>query len=43
MIRPDVVILVNVGEQAEQAAFSIAEQLRNANISSDIACRRRQF
>ena len=28
---PDV-YLVNVGEQAEQAAFSIAEQLRNANI-----------
>lgn len=29
---PDV-YLVNVGEQAEAAAFSIAEQLRNANIS----------
>lgn len=28
---PDV-YLVNVGEQAEKAAFSIAEQLRNANI-----------
>lgn len=28
---PDV-YLVNVGEQAERAAFSIAEQLRNANI-----------
>jgi histidyl-tRNA synthetase len=28
---PDV-YLVNVGEQAESAAFSIAEQLRNANI-----------
>jgi histidyl-tRNA synthetase len=28
---PDV-YLVNVGEQAEQAAFGIAEQLRNANI-----------
>lgn len=28
---PDV-YLVNVGEQAEQAAFSVAEQLRNANI-----------
>ncbi|MGB2833483.1 MAG: histidine--tRNA ligase [Methylotenera sp.] len=28
---PDV-YLVNVGEQAEQVAFSIAEQLRNANI-----------
>jgi histidyl-tRNA synthetase len=28
---PDV-YLVNVGEQAEQAAFSIAEQLRNVNI-----------
>ncbi|PKO53839.1 MAG: histidine--tRNA ligase [Betaproteobacteria bacterium HGW-Betaproteobacteria-20] len=28
---PDV-YLVNVGEQAEQAAFSIAEQLRNANM-----------
>jgi histidyl-tRNA synthetase len=30
---PDV-YLVNVGEQAEQAAFSIAEQLRNANIQA---------
>ncbi|NOT66204.1 MAG: histidine--tRNA ligase [Methylotenera sp.] len=30
-VAPDV-YLVNVGEQAQQAAFSIAEQLRNANI-----------